>query len=260
MRRALLIGINAYAQAPLRGCVNDALDWCGVLSEVGFRSDDVCMLIDERATRENIIKRAVWLRAGCRPGDELVFGCSSHGTRLSIGGQIQDCLVPIDFDWNDARTFVSAADLDTAFFGLPAGVKLTVILDACHSGDMRELSALARRQERTRFLPPPRPSRGLGVRGFGGWLRVDESMDHLLLAACRSDQTAADSTFGVTEARPNGAFTRMLIDSLRLSSARTWLQVMEDARGLLKSEGFEQEPQLVAAAKFVNSYPFNGRM
>ncbi|MFH1476981.1 MAG: caspase family protein [Verrucomicrobiota bacterium] len=51
MNRALLVGINAYPDAPLRGCVNDVTDMANFLvARRGFAQADIRLLSDRRAT------------------------------------------------------------------------------------------------------------------------------------------------------------------------------------------------------------------
>ena len=47
MKKALCIGINSYASAPLAGCVNDALDWAKFLTIRGYAT---ATLLDSAAT------------------------------------------------------------------------------------------------------------------------------------------------------------------------------------------------------------------
>jgi hypothetical protein len=99
---------------------------------------------------------------------------------------------------------------------------------------------------RVRYIEPPpdvqaeierRLSMGLARREL---VRVD--INHVLLAACRKDQTAADATI---ESKPNGAFTFHLCKVLREGGAdlerKELIRRVEEA---LAAEHFEQSPQL----------------
>lgn len=58
MNRALLVGINCYPDAPLRGCVNDISDMAKFLTtKCHFAMDDVRLLADKRATKHAIMER-----------------------------------------------------------------------------------------------------------------------------------------------------------------------------------------------------------
>ena len=86
------------------------------------------------------------------------------------------------------------------------------------------------------------------------WLQPDYQEPHRTLAACQEEQTASDSMF---DGRYNGAFTWAFLKSLKMGEARTWLQVMEDAQKLLKTEGFSQVPIIRAQPKAINTYPLH---
>jgi hypothetical protein len=190
-----------------------------------------------------------------------------------LATSVESCLVPFDFDWSNEDSFISDYDLDKAFGQLLPGVDLTLIFDVCHAGGMKDrdfgTGSLSRtvfapreREECVRFLTPPldiemrHRNRELPERKLASWLQPDYTEHHRVLAACQENQTAADSTFGMA-ARPNGAFTWSLLQSLHQGEGRTWLQVMEDARKFLKEDGFAQVPVLRAMPAAINSYPLH---
>ena len=73
MNRGLLVGINSYPGAPLRGCVNDVLDMAQFLTKAcGFAMNDIRLLTDDRATTTGILERIGWLLTGLKAGDSAV--------------------------------------------------------------------------------------------------------------------------------------------------------------------------------------------
>jgi hypothetical protein len=284
-KRAFLIGINAYKDSPLSGCVNDVSDMRDYLMLSGFAADNIRTLLDERAGVEQIISRLHWLRAGAQAGDKLVLHFSGHGTTirrwennlLALGADA--CLVPYDFNWKYDHSFITDGDLDDIFCDLPPGVDLTMIFDSCHSGGMRDLpSPGSKRSERlkwapcgtpsvdgVRYLAPPQDviwrmaGRDVPRRPLGSWLQPDSTEPYRTLCACQADQTASDSVFDVEDAhgtlRANGAFTWAVLKSLRVGPARTWVQIIEDAKNFLKEDGFFQVPVLSGSPAAMNTYP-----
>jgi hypothetical protein len=74
VNRALLVGINAYPGQPLLGCVNDVNDVANFLVDrCGFDSSDVRLVVDDRATTNNIKERLAWLSKGTGIGDRILF-------------------------------------------------------------------------------------------------------------------------------------------------------------------------------------------
>jgi WD40 repeat protein/uncharacterized caspase-like protein len=94
-----------------------------------FESIEARAVVDEDATRRNIIGKLNWLRQTMRAQDVGLFFFSGHGA-------IRDgtfYLLPVDAEVNDLEsTAVTAAQLK----GILATTKgkLVVLLDACHSG------------------------------------------------------------------------------------------------------------------------------
>jgi hypothetical protein len=57
MKKALCVGINAYADKPLNGCVNDANDWAELLvGHFDFPRSSVVLLTDKGATKRAIVQ------------------------------------------------------------------------------------------------------------------------------------------------------------------------------------------------------------
>jgi hypothetical protein len=94
-QKALLIGVGHYKYLPyttergekldnLRGPANDVQKIKDMLvSGYHFSPDNVLVLKDQEATREAILSHFnQWLVKGTRPGDQVLFYYSGHGTRI----------------------------------------------------------------------------------------------------------------------------------------------------------------------------------
>jgi hypothetical protein len=101
MDRALLVGINEYPGAPLRGCVNDVNDMANLLTnKFGFSPRDLTVLTDNQATKKAIYDKLIDLIKDIGPGDRVIFHYSGHGTQMPISGNaIVDSICPFDFDF-----------------------------------------------------------------------------------------------------------------------------------------------------------------
>jgi len=276
-RKALLVGINDYpgTQNDLQGCVNDITNIYDVLVKYfAFLPSDIVMLSDSRARRTAIMEGLKSLLGGGKEGDTLVFHYSGHGSQVSdVDGDEEDgkdeVICPYDFDWSGG--FIKDDDLASLVQGMRKGVRLEIILDSCHSGtgtreiilDRNSLSASsASRMDsaslwnsphciRPRFLAPPPDVALRADEVFGPELRLKrfartDPMDHVLWAACRSDQFSADAEIG---GNPAGAFSYYFCRHLRDTQGRvTREQLLKLVRASLKHEGFSQVPQLEGPA------------
>ena len=149
MNRGLLVGINSYPGAPLRGCVNDVLDMAQFLTKAcGFAMNDIRLLTDDRATTTGILERIGWLLTGLKAGDRVIFHYSGHGAQMATRNPqgevdgLDEVICPVDFDWKDEHT-IRDKQFAQIFSAVPRGVEFVWVSDSCHSGGL------------SREMPPP---------------------------------------------------------------------------------------------------------
>lgn len=145
-RIAVCVGINAYDSAPLSGCVADAKRWKGTLEGLGFSTR---LVTDKDATRKRMLDELRELITTSRAGDSLVFQYSGHGTQVddlngdeAVGDTPgrDEAMCPVDYE---AGRFLIDDDIAVEVAKLPADVKLSFLLDCCHSGTGTRLAARA---------------------------------------------------------------------------------------------------------------------
>jgi len=129
MKRALIIGIDAYPDCPLHGCVNDAHKIKEVLSrqhdgELNFQCE-VLTAPPSNITRPILRKKISELFQ--HQADVAFFHFSGHGTINSLGGYL---VTPdyCEFDVGIPMTEVLAMANES-----PVG-EIVITLDCCHSG------------------------------------------------------------------------------------------------------------------------------
>ncbi len=130
-RVALVIGNQAYRQAPLANPVNDARTVAGALRQVGF---DVSLATDLDAS--GLERQVQSFAEGLREGDVAVFFYSGHGAQ--VGGT--NYLIPVDLASADAIDLkyrsVSAQGVQEKIEA--AGTRVAIlILDACRDNPFR---------------------------------------------------------------------------------------------------------------------------
>jgi len=260
-KRALLVGISDYLAiregsgwAALPGAVNDIeMQRELLVHRFGFPSGDVRSLINNEATRANILREFEDLIQWSQPGDVVVIHYSGHGSTVDdpdrvFTDNLNGTLVPWDSDLPPAGGTVDDITSGTLFL-LMAALKtenVTVVLDSCHSGGgvrgnlvirsrpgqaelmLRgggaKLSASeTERNYQERLLAEWQRSTKLSRKDWIKQRQAGLAKGAALLAASRS-QEAADATFaGDTHA---GVFTYALTRYL-------WQQTRNEAMGTM---------------------------
>jgi len=239
-KRALLVGINKYKMpgSDLSGCVNDVWDMYDLLTKnYGFKPDDVRVVVDERATFENVQDRIDWLIEVTKAGDESVYYHSGHGSKIrdrngdELSDGLDECLIMHDHDWD--KPFIDDILYDI-FKRLNKEAFLTVICDTCYSGTMtRGLKTASMNPSekaycRDKYLAPPFDilcrslNRDLKVKAFGAKDGESEEQRHILLSGSKEDETSKELRYG---GEIRGAMTFNLTRLLRIAPDQTWTQI-----------------------------------
>lgn len=251
-KRALCVGINDYpgSDMDLNGCVNDAMDWQSLLESRGY---GVTRLLDGEATRAAIAQQLQQLIGTAADGDSLVFTFSGHGSWLPDADRDEpdardEMMCPHDVMQDE---FLLDDDLNGIFQAKPAGARLFVIGDCCHSGSVVRYASppdySAAAPIKARFLPPYMLVRGDRLleraidRARNTPAPTKEQYPALLFSGCRDTEFSYDTAFN---GRPNGAFTRTAIDALQAGSITTPLAWHAAICARLPSQLLPQSPQL----------------
>lgn len=175
MRKALIIGINNYPSAPLKGCINDASAFGSIVETNGNGSPnfDVRLVtnVSTKAELKGLIRDL--FSGNC---DTALLYFSGHGFLNDLGGYI----VTPDYQPNDEG--VSMDEILT--LANESGAKdRVIILDCCHSG------------------------------AFGSPKNTGSKSTHIaegvsILTASKDDESAV-------EINGHGLFTNLLLDALQ---------------------------------------------
>eukprot|EP00995_Heteronema_vittatum_P005698 NODE_189_length_1669_cov_858.618519_g128_i0.p1 GENE.NODE_189_length_1669_cov_858.618519_g128_i0~~NODE_189_length_1669_cov_858.618519_g128_i0.p1 ORF type:complete len:448 (-),score=151.78 NODE_189_length_1669_cov_858.618519_g128_i0:324-1637(-) len=243
-RKALLVGINYVGQqGQLRGCVNDAKSMARYLKEQGFST--MRLLVDEGAdsgdqpTKANIIQGMRWLVQGARPGDSLFFHYSGHGsTQRDTSGDERDnqdeTICPLDY--KRAGMLVDDEICDLLVEPLSAGVRLTCLMDCCHSGTGMDLPYVMSSKKDEVVCE----------------YKSNLNGDVVLFSGCRDDQTSADA---VVDDVGFGAMTNAMLKSLHTNPKQSYQQLLQTIRRHLRA-GYTQVPQLSMSKNLNLATPF----
>ena len=239
MRKALLVGIN-YTGTPYRlfGCINDVVNMGSYLQKVRKYNSFIIMTDTTtiKPTRSNILAGFKALLQGAKSGDELWFHFSGHGSLVNDASRDEEsgqdsCICPIDV----ARAgFISDDVIRSNLAALvPKGVRLYMVLDACHSGtgcDLRyKYDDASYLTSRLTTLPEKYVPTDWSLQQTNyEFKRYDKTAGEVFcISGCQDEQTSADAFLG---GQASGVVTYLLLNCLNNNSESTykWKHLLKD--------------------------------
>jgi hypothetical protein len=257
VKRAVCVGINDYPGTynDLKGCVNDANDWAGLLREHFGFGNNIKILTDTEATRSNLLSALGDLVTSAKSGDVVVFTYSGHGTWVYDKGERDEsdnrdeaiCAFDGNIIDDEIRAVIRKVDRKA---------QLVVISDSCHSGTGTR--AMLKRtynidKEAAKYAPKPRymppldyvdAQRSAFVPVRKRFLYPEADMSELLLTGCNAMEYSYDAYISD---RYNGAMTAMAIRCIKNNPKQTFLDFHKKLRQFLPSPHYPQHPQLEGA-------------
>ena len=276
--RAVLVGVDTYERPdipPLSGCVNDVALVRRTLKDVfGVPNDDIRVVVNQRATKENILGRLQTTLDQAEDGDIVVFYFSGHGSQIrdrdgdELADRLDELICPYDMDW-DRRTYILDDELDALFDSVPPEIVVEVFVDCCFWGaGPSQLEAESRPQGLrgdVRYLTPPFDIAArvegdepvLHRHGFAG-CHCFVGRNVFWAASAEGEPAAED----YLEGRAHGVFTFWGCRFIEANVDRITRQrygratLIDDLRGYLSSVGYAQMAELSAPDDLRVAGPF----
>lgn len=266
--RALLVGINNYERAPLRGCINDVNRMRDLLQQhYHLAEENVRILLDEAATKAAIADGLRWLGEpdGTDTSPVRLFHFSGHGIQVADQeGDEPDGLDEAIAQYDYQTVGVMRDDeLRALYDQYLSHTSLLLTMDCCHSGenqyeldvvfrflfpDDEELKKIERAKSKYRLRQSEASQSSAATSSTPleekKQSRYSQQNDFaILIAACRSDQTAADARFGDTY---SGALTHYLATTVQETGGNlSYKELIERLRTAIQHSKFMQIPQLM---------------
>ena len=268
-KRALLIGINYIGtSAELGGCINDVMNMKQVLiHHYDYKNEDILTITDTgrmignhrdglKPTKEIIlIGINNWFLKSIKEGyNQLYFHYSGHGSYLrDQNGDEADgndeCLCPLDYN---TAGFIRDDELNKMFSSIPENVKLTCVIDACHSASMfdlrYELDCISVKLEENKNDPD--------AYLFENWSYDFHSSENknynntnniLTISGCRDSQTSADAWINN---KYQGALSYHLMKTLELNKYDIKIKyLLKDLHCMLENGKYSQKPVITSSKK-----------
>jgi hypothetical protein len=148
---ALVVGIAKYRHAtPLpQSVLNDARDVCDLLvapQRCGYLTDNVELLLDEQATRDELRRALADLAARANDESVIFIYVSSHGGRVAAGPHAGEYILPVEASLasgeETAASAISGSEFARAVEAIPAK-KVVVVLDCCYAAGIKGVGTLS---------------------------------------------------------------------------------------------------------------------
>lgn len=269
-------------------------------SKFGFRTADFTVLTDvsngianvkkRSPTKKHILEELTALVSTARTGDSLWFSFSGHGSQVKDhNGDESDgwdeTILPLDYK---SAGHIIDDDLYKIVSRVPAGARLTVLLDACHSGTgldlpyQHDVFGTGTGQHVSSSRPTSITSALFNVGGALLSGNTSAALQHglntfrpkkkkphqpnphagqvILFSGCKDNQTSAD-TSKLTGGIPTGAMTFALIETLEHTSVGDWRnytyrKMLHTMRQKLRDAKMSQTPQFSTLHSFDLNTPF----
>lgn len=231
-KTALLVGINYIKTAnELFGCINDTNSIKERIEKHGFNNINcITDLTSKKPTRNNILNDLTNLLVNSKEGDFLVFFYSGHGSNTldknnDETDRLDETIIPCDL-----KPIIDDELKQIIQKNLKTNVTLFAMFDACFSGTVLDLKY-----------------QYLDSLNYDNYTENSTTLETegnvIMISGCSDIQTSVDSKFN---GRANGAMTWALLDILNNNTNEiiSWRELIKSMRDLLKSNGFEQLPQL----------------
>jgi len=211
-RYAVVIGISNYEDSTnnLSYSKKDAMDFKDALVKFGnFDIDNIKLLVDKDATRENIRKNIEgWLKSKANKNDIVVIYFSGHGSQVFDSDNdesdgLDECLIPYDFDNEDISTII-IDDIFAYWINNLQSEKVIIVFDNCYSGGAAK-------------------QKGVSLKGVKGNIGKDDFSKDIkrevprqgtaLFSGSKADQVSFES-----KDFQNGIFTHFLLEAITFES------------------------------------------
>ncbi|WJX46573.1 hypothetical protein P8452_33361 [Trifolium repens] len=235
-KRAVLCGICYHGRSyRLKGSINDVK--CMkyfLIKEFGFPSDSILMLTDDKEernplkipTKYNIQMALRWLIEGSKSGDSLVFHYSGHGTQEmnmnEIDHRYDNAICPVDYE--QKGKILNDEINATIVRPLPFGAKLHAIIDACHSGNVLDLSFVCK-MNREGYYTWEDHTNSRTYKGTKGGIAI-------CISACDDDQVSVD-TSALSGKEVTGALTYSFIQTVQNEPGLTYGHLLSTMRSTI---------------------------
>jgi hypothetical protein len=250
----------------LAGPVNDVKTYKDLLvNKHGVKPDNIKLVLDKNANEKGFVDNMRWLFGTAKPGDQIIFVYSGHGTQIKAEDEEdgkEEAIVLAD-------NMLVPGDLfgELAKSASKAGLNATFVFDSCFSGGMsrdvvsfngnagqaRNKFVLENVSAKMKRLPK---AKGTELKAVVKAAPTQEAGSYAFLFGGREDQTTTDLDFKDPDQPDHGLFTLVLAMALEKLPDAPVEDLMKAVAEILKEKGFTQVPQFEFSSAARGQKPF----
>lgn len=249
VRRALLIGVDAYTKKPLDGCVADARMMAEVLEQrFRFEKANITLMLNEAARRDAVLSELDQLVDLTESDDVAFIFYAGHGSQSINSDDTESSGYDSTFNVSDdPREDILDDEIAARLAALGGKSPHTVmVVDACNSGTLARSADVGPKE---RWSPPisraELPEAARQLQQARGTSRSAATPTYVLFTACRDGEIAQETVIPGDVPSHHGAMSFALVHELqRAVAGDTWRELFDRVARKVTSVHKEQHPQI----------------
>lgn len=217
VRYALVVGVGTYMMKgikPIPNAGDDAKAISNYLGAKGFRRENLTLLLEEQATKQNVAIAMRDLENRVRPNDSVVLYFSTHGDKPNDLGNMSIVMYDTSVDQKrkrvDSKTSLQDDEIKK-FIETVSPARVVVILDVCYSGAaFAKVPGVLASTSKDLFVEESNFASGPSQKSLNYLAGGKQEQEKILISASGPDEKSWNSP-----KLKQGYFTYYLVDELK---------------------------------------------
>lgn len=216
-RYALVVGVGKYALKginPIPNAGDDAKAVFNFLGSKNFKRENLTLLLEEQATKQNVSRAMSDLETRVKANDTVVLYFSTHGAPPNELGNMSIVMYDTNVDqkrhWVDSKTTLQDDEIKR-FIETVSPARVVVILDVCYSGAaFVKVPGVLASTSKDLFVEESNYATGVNQKSLNYLAGSKQEQEKALISASGPDEKSWNSP-----ALKHGYFTYYLVDELK---------------------------------------------
>ena len=189
-RFALVVGVGRYLDQsipPIENAADDAKAFFNFLGSKNLRRENMNLLLEEQATKQNVSSAMRNLESRVKPNDTVMLYFSTHGYKPNDLGNVPIILHDSRVDkvrrWVDPKTTLQDDEIKQ-FIEAVSPARVVVVLDVCYSGGaFSKIPGVLASTSKDLFVDETNCASGVGQKSLNYIAGSSKEQEKILIAA-----------------------------------------------------------------------------